>query len=1082
MPVEYQLKRPAAAPARPVALDDSQQAVLQHVRDVGGPLQVLAGPGAGKTTTLVELVADRVETAGLAAEEILVLTFSRKAAQELRARIAARLDRTTATCPAMTFHSFCYALLRAEQDASSFADPLRLLSAPEQDAAITELLAGTDPALWPPQLRPALRTRGMAGELQRLLGSARSAGLDSLDLVELGGSAGRADWSAAGHFFDELTSVAALAGTIDHTDLIFQAVRQLGDPDTRSRWRERLRLVVVDEYQDTDPLQVALLHALAGGGPDLGPPRDLVVVGDPYQSIYGFRGADVRGILDFPDTFGDAQGEPARRLVLSCTNRYGPTIADAVRSIVHNRGALAAADSRALEQLRSPRSTLDEPGEVRVETFTSATAEAESIALLLREQHLHEQRPWRDMAVLVRSSDHLRRLQRALQSAGVPVDVAGDELPLALEPAVRTLVAALKTADRLHEGQTLDPAVAESLLTGPLGGLDAGSLRRLGRLLRRRDDERWPRPSRVLVAEALTEPVLLEGLQADGPAATAVRSAAAVARLLAEAARQIEAGSSAEEVLWTLWDGTDWPRRLRQEAESDGEGSARAHHDLDALCALFAEATRAEEKQARRSVTEVVAALEAQQIPADTLAQAADSGQAVQLMTAHRSKGLQWPLVVVAGVQEGQWPDVRLRSSLLQPERLGPGQVLPPPSARAAVAEERRLFYVACTRARSLLMVTAVQATSADGEQPSRLLAELQRHVEQTTGSEPATPRGRPQRSLSLRGAVARLRRLGETTDDPHVRQRAAALLARIADHPAGRPAHPDRWWGLAERTRSDVPVRSSDEPLRLSGSQVSALVSCPLQWFLEHEARGGRGTTQSQGFGSVVHAIAADVVEQGVDPDPDELARHLDDVWGQLDYAPWIGRREKAAAVEAITRFARWHRDNPRTVLAAEHRFDVEVQVQGRSVRLSGSMDRVEVDDEGGVHVVDLKTGKSLPSGAQITEHAQLGIYQVAVEHGAVPQAPGAPAAGAELVQLRHELARAPGQPRVQAQAGPGADEPFFSLEQLRHSVHTIDTENFVAVADEQGACTFCAFSALCPTKDAGISILGRTDGQEDA
>lgn len=1073
MPPEYRLRRPAAERKAPPTLDPSQRAVVEHMATAGGPLHVLAGPGAGKTTTLVELVVDRIESGGLSPDQVLVLTFSRKAAQEVRARIARRLARTTATTPAMTFHSFCYALLRSEQDAQDFTDPIRLLSAPEQDAVIAEILAGAEPEQWPAPLRSALKTRGLATELQRLLAAARAQGLDALDLEHLGADTGREDWAAAGRFFDELTSVAALANTIDHTDLIFQAVARLDDPAVRQRWRDRLRLVVVDEYQDTDPLQVQLLQALAGDG------RDLVVVGDPYQSIYGFRGAEVRGIVDFPGAFRDRQGDPARTITLERTNRYGPVVAAAVRSVVENRGALGAVDGPQFEQLRSPRSTVEDPGAVQVRTFVSPTAESENIALLLREEHLRHERPWSDMAVLVRSSAHLSRLQRALQAAGVPVDVAGDELPLAVEPAVRTLVAALHAADALHRDEPLDPAEAEALLTGPLGGLDAGSMRRLGRVLRRHDHDTWPRPSRVLVAEALAQPALLRTLAEDGPSGEAVTAAARVAVLLTAAAEQISAGESAEQVLWTLWSGTSWPRRLQEEAETDGEGSARAHHDLDALCALFAEAARAEERQAKRSVTEVVLALQAQEIPADTLAQAGDSGSAVQLMTAHRSKGLEWPLVVVAGVQDGEWPDARVRSSLLQPDRITPHGVGPAPSPRSAVAEERRLFYVACTRTRSRLLVTAVRTTADDGDQPSRFLAELHAHV---IGSETlALPEaeGRPHRSLSLRSAVAALRQLGESTQDDAVQQRVASLLARLARHPAGRPAHPDRWWGLADRTESAVPVRDPEQPLRLSGSQVSSLTSCPLQWFLDHEARGGRGTSSAQGFGSIVHAIAADVVAQGIDPDPSQLAVHLDEVWSQLEYAPWIGRREKAAAVEALGRFADWHRANPRSVLAAEHPFEVDLDVDGRAVHLSGSMDRVEVDADGAVHVIDLKTSKNPPSDKSIAEHAQLGLYQLVVQHGAVPDAPdGGRPGGAELVQLRGENTKVPGHPKVQPQGAPSPDVPFFAVEQLRSSVRTIVDEHFVATVSE-AACKYCSFTHVCPAKDEGSSILGRGEGE---
>lgn len=1068
MPVEYKLDQPVAARLAPPALDDEQRAVIEHP---GGPLLVLAGPGTGKTTTLVELVVDRVEHGGLKPEEILVLTFSRKAADEIRSRIARRLDRTTAASPTMTFHSFCYALLRREQSEFDYGTPIRLLSAPEQDAAIAEMLVGADAEAWPLTLRQALRTRGMASELQRLMSTARAQGMDALDLERLGGAVNRDDWEAAGRFFDEYTSVAALQNTIDYTDLIFQAVRLLDDPACQQRWRDRFKLVVVDEYQDTDPLQVKLLEGLAGDQ------RDLVVVGDPYQSIYGFRGTDVHGILEFTDRFGGASGR-ASVIVLKHTNRYGSAIGAAVRSIVHNRGALGAVDGLQYEALRSPASRSEDPGTVAVQTYASATAEAEHIALALREAHLHDDVPWREMAVLVRSAAHLGRLQRALTTAGVPVEVAGDEVPLALEPSVRALLSGLHAADDLHAGRPIEPDAAAALLTGPLGGLDTGSLRRLGRALRRHEGDH-PRPSRILVAEALADPALLATLGRRGtPEGDAVVAAARLASLLRKAADQITAGDAAEQVLWTLWSGTDWPTRLQVIAESGGEGSTQADRDLDAMCALFGEAARAEEQQGHRSVVDVVAALESQQIPGDTLSQRGAAGPAVQLMTAHRSKGLEWHLVVVAGVQDGEWPDVRWRSSVLQLDRLSPNGVQPPTSARAAIAEERRLFYVACSRARSQLVVTAVAAGSEEGDQPSRFLAELHAHVTGTPDRSLPVPQRRPSRGLSLRGAVAELRRIGESTESETVRARAAEQLARLMRHPAARGADPERWWGLRDVTQADAPLRDPAEPLPMSGSTVEKIVSCPLSWFLSHEAKGGRGTTAAQGFGSIVHAIASEVVQNDLPADPASLALHLDDVWGQLEFAAsWIGTREHAAAVKAIERFCIWHQTHGREVVAAEHEFKVTHEVDGLTVTLNGSMDRVEVDVDG-VHVIDLKTMKNPASDKEVTTNAQLGFYQLAVDLGATADVAGdAKAAGAELVQLRTDNKRAPGLPKIQPQPGPTADVPFFAVDNLRRSVQAIAQESFPATKSES-ACQYCEFKRVCPAYDEGQTILTRPTG----
>ncbi len=1070
---EYVLQPPSARePAVAPALDDDQRAVVEHGATPGsGPLLVLAGPGTGKTTTVVETVVERIEREALSPEQVLVLTFSRKAADEVRGRIARRLDRTTAATPAMTFHAFCYALLRNEQASDLYTNPMRLLSAPEQDAAIAELLRSGDPIDWPRELRGALHTRGLATELQRLMASARALGMDSLDVETAGRELGRDDWQSAGRFFDEYTSVAALENTIDHTDMIFQAVRLLGDADARERWRSRFRLVVVDEYQDTDPLQVRFLQALAGDG------RDLVAVGDPYQSIYGFRGADVRGILDFQHEFG-IDGRSAPVIVLQHTHRYGSAIGAAVRSVVHGRGALGAVDGSKYEALRTPVPRGDDAGLVQIRTFVSPTAEVEQVALLLREAHLHDDVPWTDMAVLVRSGAHLGRLHRALGAAGVPVEVAGDEVPLALEPSVRTLLAALHAADDLRSGRAIDPGAAAALLTGPLGGLDAASLRRLGRVLRQGDPDH-PRPSRLLVAEAVADPTALDtSTQRGTPDGDAVESARTLSRLLRQAADAIAAGDPAEQVLWILWDGTDWPERLRRQSEAGGDSAMQADHDLDALCALFAEAARAEEQHAHRSVMEIATALEAQQIPADTLAQRVAPTRAVQLMTAHRAKGLEWPLVVVAGVQDGEWPDARWRSSLLQVERMGPDGLRPLPSARSLVAEERRLFYVACSRARTRLVVTAVASGSDDGDQPSRFVGELHAHVNDEEGRTLPVPENRPRRALSLRGAVAELRRIGESTTSPTVRARAAVALADVVDQQGG--AHPDRWWGLRELTSSEEPIRVPGEPLRLSGSSVSTMEECPLKWFLSHEARGERGSSAAQGFGSIVHAIAAEVVRSGIDADPDQLAMHLDDIWSQLEHpAPWIGAREHEAAVDAIIRFSRWHREHGREVLAAEHEFEVPVDVGGRDVLMTGSMDRVELAGDG-VHVVDLKTSKNPPQKKEIAEHAQLGFYQLAVEHGAAAELPGAEvagAAGAELVQLRNDETRTPGYPKVQAQDAPRSDEPFFAVEQLRRSVHALHEEDFVATASTK-SCQYCQFERVCPAKDEGATILveGRT------
>ena len=247
-----------------------------------------------------------------------------------------------------------------------------------------------------------------------------------------------------------------------------------------------------------------------------------------------------------------------------------------------------------------------------------------------------------------------------------------------------------------------------------------------------------PLTSRELVRRA----VLCEGFldDLDGPEVVAAR---AVHLLIRSTAAALAEDATAEDALWRLWSGTNWPGRLRRGVQAGGGSARRAHRDLDSIVALFDVASREAEKRDAAAVTgpagvrDFLSRLVAQQIPADTLAEQGVRGAAVRLLTAHRSKGLEWDLVVVAHVQQDAWPDLRRRSSMLQADQLGRGELVPPLTARELLQEERRLFYVACTRARSRLVVTAVASAEDDGEQPSRFVAELGVTVERVEGRPP---------------------------------------------------------------------------------------------------------------------------------------------------------------------------------------------------------------------------------------------------------------------------------------------------------------------------------------------------------
>ncbi|MEU0134200.1 ATP-dependent DNA helicase [Streptomyces sp. NPDC006296] len=1099
-PGAYRLVRTPPGSAEPPLLDAPQRAVADH-RD--GPLLVLAGPGTGKTTTLVEAVARRVAR-GTDPARILVLTFSRKAAVELRDRMAARLGGARAP-QATTFHSYCYALVRAHQDADLFADPLRLLSGPEQDVTVRELLAGqlalerTGPARvrWPDELRACLTTRGFADEVRAVLARSRELGLGPDALADFARRTGRPDWSAAARFLAEYLDVLDAQGVLDYAELVHRAVLLAERPEVAAELARGYDAVFVDEYQDTDPAQVRLLHALAGNrgsAPGTGGGRTLIAFGDPDQSIYAFRGADVNGILDFPDTFRRADGAPAPVGVLTTSRRSGAVLLQATRLLTRRMPLtrLPAQKVRAHRELSAVR----DGGRVEAYTYPTPSTELENIADLLRRAHLEEGVPWRDMAVLVRAGGRsIPAVRRALTSAGVPLEIDGDDLPLRHEPAVAPLLTALRTvaAAALHptaaeepengagagdDGTApggLDTETALTLLASPLGSMDAADLRRLGRALR--DDERaagnrLPPPSGELLARALAEP---ERLATHDPAYA--RGAQRLGTLLRTARDILEAGGTAEEALWTLWNGTPWPGRLERAALRGGAAGRNADRDLDAVCALFDTAARAEERTGGRGALNFLEEVDAQDIAADTLSRRAVRPDAVRLMTAHRSKGLEWRLVVVAGVQEGLWPDLRRRGSLLEADRIGRDGLAEPLTPGALLAEERRLFYVAATRARERLVVTAVKAPADDGDQPSRFLTEL--------GTEPRDVTGRPRRPLAVAPLVAELR---ATTVDPAaspaLRDAAARRLARLAalTDEEGQPlvpaAHPHRWWGLDEPTRSEVPLRDRDHPVALSGSALDQLANtCALQWFLGREVKADAPATAAQGFGNVVHVLADEVASGRTAADLDVLMERLDSVWDGLVFdAPWKSQQEKDHARAALERFLHWHvMDRAgRTPTASEHDFDVTLEAGEYAVRIRGSMDRVEQDTEGRAYVVDFKTGKGAPTKDEVAAHPQLAVYQLAVREGAVDEVFDGrrpEAGGAELVQLRQPAPKKEGGdalPRVQAQ------EPLSGAwvsDLLATAAGRVLDERFTPTTGQH--CTHCAFRASCSAQPEGRQVV---------
>ena len=265
--------------------------------------------------------------------------------------------------------------------------------------------------------------------------------------------------------------------------------------------------------------------------------------------------------------------------------------------------------------------------------------------------------------------------------------------------------------------------------------------------------------------------------------------------------------------------------------------------------------------------------------------------------------------------------------------------------------------------------------------------------------------------------------------------------------------------------------MRPSGEAVRLTASALTSIEECPAKWFLEREAGGERATTQGQGFGKVVHVLADRIGREGPPVDPgavdlvvEELMTHLDEVWAEIPFrTPWSAAREREDARAALTRFLAWHaRPGARTVVGTEEEVRASVTLpDGSEVALHGYADRLEIDDDGRVVVIDLKTTKYPPAEGEIATNPQLGLYQLAVEQGAVDHLVDGPAVpgGAELWQLRKDVR---GTLKVQRQEAlePGGERPID--DQVESAVELIRAEVFPTRPGAQ--CERCDFRLMCP------------------
>jgi superfamily I DNA/RNA helicase/RecB family exonuclease len=1021
-----------------------------------GVVRLLGGPGTGKSTLLVDTAAAHI-AAGVDPESVLLLTGSASLRSAARAAVTRRLleggTRQVVRAPLVrTIHSYAFAVLRLAAQRNGDAPP-RLITSAEQDGIIRELLAGDledgdrSAVAWPAALRPALATAGFATELRDLMARCTERGVDPLALQRLGRLSRRPEWAAAGRFaqaYEQIMLLRSAVGmaapqattpALGAAELVGAALEAFAvDPDLLAAERQRIDLLLVDDAQHLDPQAARLVRVLAAGA-------DLTVfAGDPDQSVFGYRGADPALLRE----------EDGAAIALTRSHRCAPAVARAISGMAR----------RLPGQRPEFVGSSGEDGSVAVRIAATAHAESALIADALRRAHLVDGVPWSEMAVIVRSLPRAGApLARALTAAGVPVDLP-TAAPLADEPAARALLTVLEAS---ADGVT--GAQAEALLAGPIGRVDPVTMRQLRRALRRADGSQPPREFAALLVDALTGPL---------PAVSAVsaelqRPLRRVRSVLEAARHSIDDGLDPRHTLWQAWHRTGLQRRWLAASERGGAAGAQADRDLDAVTALFDVADQYVTRTAGASVRGFLDHVEALGLPPGHRGER-PAPQAVAVLSAHAALAGEWDVVVIAGLQEGLWPNTIPRGGVLGTQRLVDvldgvtDSASDPVSTRAPLlAEERRLLIAALGRARRRVLVTAVDSDSgAEAMLPSPFCGELTA-LATDPGDGPQAPVRAP-RVLAPSALVGRLRAVVCAPDgavDDATRACAAAQLARLAA--AGVPgADPSQWHAMTVLS-TDEPLWSGEQQVvTLSPSTLQTLTDCPLRWLLErHGGRDGRDVRSA--VGSLLHAL---VSESG--RTESQLLNDLERVWDDLPYeAQWHAANELTRHQAMLSAFEQWRTQTRRELSEVGTEIDVDGVIcdgdnGAPAVRVRGRLDRLERDSAGRLVVVDLKTGKSPVTKDDAQWHAQLAMYQLAVAAGLLAE--GDVPGGGKLVYLGKSGAAGPTEREQDAMT---ADAVAQWQQNVAAAAAATQGPGFVARVNDN--CSHCPVRSSCPAQSAG-------------
>ena len=1024
-----------------------------------------------------------------------------------------------------------------------------LLMGADEDAALEQLIGQVS---WS-QPAEVTQTRGFRAQIRNLFSRCGELGVDYQLLEQLGQAAQVQLWCEAApllKLWDSQSDISAanraMALKLDTARLQDRALYALehwyqADVTAPPQLPD---LVVVDDYQDCTAATARLLHALAAL--NLGEAEGQGSVGQaPSGGLGGASGAQGPGSRSSANGSGDATGagEPGGvgvtspgdvghrdgrstqivvlgnpdeavetfrggdPLMLASAARDFDAVALTLPQVHRGSRQIAALIELAVQQVqvagcisqRRPnyQHLAQNSQSVCFKIAPDDTVQVGAVAAHMRSLHLEQGLAWGQMAVIVRQSSSVELIRQELRRGGVPLAPDTPALLLRSEPAAKALLDCARAAlEQLLGVPVVQEEAARALLLSPLVGFSAIELRRLRRILGESPDH--------LSTRVLSDTELFDQLEAAPTLAAKAKVAQAINEALAK-----ERSEGLEGLVWGAWQASgkaQYWRQLALDIEADSLLRQRADHDLDVVISLFKRLEVWSERNPSAPGQQFLDELEAQQVASDSVASLGARPQGVSVLTVAACAGRQWEFVAVLGIDDGVWPNLRLRDSLTQTglltdivsQRIADtvnlasltASVDPQALAQARAqicSDEMRLLVAAMSRANSQLWLGAVNG----GEQgPSSFFNYLSR--QSAIPVEPIQPGG----AYTLRGLVATLRRQlmldlkhNNGTQAPQI----AALLAALAQR--GVPgADPRSWLGIAGASQflTDLPAQLESQDrlgtqvathavvalkklqaqrvnqarqrgARLSPSDVENIETCPLRWYLQRHG-GSPASSSAQQIGALIHWLAQQGQEHGLSREQllDLFYRERSSL--QLP-GGWYGRQENQRVEKMVENLALYLANSPANMqveVECPVRAQVELEVDGAplKIKISGRADRLEHTSQG-IDVIDFKTGASVDSAGAQT-NAQLATYRVAL------QARGENVHGGALIMLGKENKKA----QVDALTYPGSRElaPSDYLE----TGQGWDTDLISAAArDSLGPsyqartgehCRHCAYQDFCP------------------